>query len=149
MSKVNDSRKRAMGRKVVEALGGSDAARGKRVAMLGLTFKPNTDDMRDSPAIAIAQTLDDAGISVAAFDPEGMELARPLMPEVEMVGDPYAAIEGADAIVIVTEWDAFRALDLDRVKALAKAPVLVDLRNIYKAHEMRSAGFAYTSIGRP
>lgn len=149
VSKVNDSRKRAMGRKVVEALGGSDAARGKRVAMLGLTFKPNTDDMRDSPAIAIAQTLDDAGISVAAFDPEGMELARPLMPEVEMVGDPYAAIEGADAIVIVTEWDAFRALDLDRVKALAKAPVLVDLRNIYKAHEMRSAGFAYTSIGRP
>ena len=149
VSKVNDSRKRAMGRKVVEALGGSDAARGKRVAMLGLTFKPNTDDMRDSPAIAIAQTLDDAGISVAAFDPEGMELARPLMPEVEMVGDPYAAIEGADAIVIVTEWDAFRALDLDRVKALAKAPVLVDLRNIYKAHEMRSAGFAYSSIGRP
>ncbi|EZP80199.1 UDPglucose 6-dehydrogenase [Novosphingobium resinovorum] len=149
VSKVNDSRKRAMGRKVVEALGGSDAARGKRVAMLGLTFKPNTDDMRDSPAIAIAQTLDDAGISVSAFDPEGMELARPLMPEVEMVGDPYAAIEGADAIVIVTEWDAFRALDLDRVKALAKAPVLVDLRNIYKAHEMRSAGFAYTSIGRP
>lgn len=149
VSKVNDSRKRAMGRKVVEALGGSDAARGKRVAMLGLTFKPNTDDMRDSPAIAIAQTLDDAGISVSAFDPEGMELARPLMPKVEMVGDPYAAIEGADAIVIVTEWDAFRALDLDRVKALAKAPVLVDLRNIYKAHEMRSAGFAYTSIGRP
>ncbi|AOR77397.1 UDP-glucose dehydrogenase family protein [Novosphingobium resinovorum] len=149
VSKVNDSRKRAMGRKVVEALGGSDAARGKRVAMLGLTFKPNTDDMRDSPAIAIAQTLDDAGISVSAFDPEGMELARPLMPKVDMVGDPYAAIEGADAIVIVTEWDAFRALDLDRVKALAKAPVLVDLRNIYKAHEMRSAGFAYTSIGRP
>jgi len=149
VSKVNDSRKRAMGRKVIEALGGADEARGKRVAMLGLTFKPNTDDMRDSPAIAIAQTLDDAGVSVAAFDPEGMELARPLMPEVEMVGDPYTAIEGADAVVIVTEWDAFRALDLDRVKALAKAPVLVDLRNIYKPHEMREAGFDYASIGRP
>lgn len=149
VAKVNDSRKRAMGRKVIEALGGADAARGKRVAMLGLTFKPNTDDMRDSPAIAIAQTLDDAGVAVAAFDPEGMELARPLMQSVEMTADPYAAIAGADAVVIVTEWDAFRALDLDRVKALAKAPVLVDLRNIYKPQEMRDAGFAYSSIGRP
>jgi len=149
VAKVNDSRKRAMGRKVIEALGGIDAARGKRVAMLGLTFKPNTDDMRDSPAIAIAQTLTDAGVAVAAFDPEGIELARPLMPEVEMVGDPYAAITGADAVVIVTEWDAFRALDLDRVRAIANAPVLVDLRNIYKPDEMRKAGFTYTSIGRP
>ncbi|KQM14730.1 UDP-glucose dehydrogenase family protein [Novosphingobium sp. Leaf2] len=148
VAKVNDSRKRAMGRKVIEALGGHDAARGKRVAMLGLTFKPNTDDMRDSPAIAIAQTLTDNGVSVAAFDPEGMESARALMAEVEMVGDPYAAITGADAVVIVTEWDAFRALDLDRVKALANAPVLVDLRNIYKPEDMRAAGFAYTSIGR-
>ena len=146
--KVNDSRKRAMGRKVVDALGGLDAARGKRVAMLGLTFKPNTDDMRDSPAIAVAQTLADAGVEIAAYDPEGMEIAAPLMPEVEMKDDPYAAIEGADAVVIVTEWNVFRALDLNRVKQLANAPVLVDLRNIYKPSDMREAGFEYTSVGR-
>ena len=146
--KANDSRKRAMGRKVIDALGGVDAARGMKVALLGLTFKPNTDDMRDSPAIAVAQTLTDAGVKVAAYDPEGMELARPLMPEVRMCPDPYAAIEGADAIVIVTEWDAFRALDLTRVKQLAKAPVMVDLRNIYNPVDMRAAGFAYTSVGR-
>ena len=146
--KVNDSRKRAMGRKVVDALGGLEAARGKRVAMLGLTFKPNTDDMRDSPAIAVAQTLADAGVEIAAFDPEGMEIAAPLMPEVEMKADPYAAIEGADAVVIVTEWDVFRALDLTRVKELAKAPVLVDLRNIYNPDDVREAGFHYTSVGR-
>ena len=146
--KVNDSRKRAMGRKVVDALGGLDAARGKRVAMLGLTFKPNTDDMRDSPAIAVAQTLADAGVEIAAYDPEGMEIAAPLMPEVEMKDDPYAAIEGADAVVIVTEWDVFRALDLKRVKQLAKSPVLVDLRNIYTPADVREAGFHYTSVGR-
>lgn len=146
--KVNDSRKRAMGRKVVEALGGAEQARGKRVALLGLTFKPNTDDMRDAPSIAIAQTLADAGVSVAAFDPEGMEQARPLMPEVEMKNDVYEAITGADAVVIVTEWDAFRALDFARVKALTNAPVLVDLRNIYKPADMREAGFTYCSVGR-
>jgi UDPglucose 6-dehydrogenase len=146
--KVNDSRKRAMGRKVLDALGGMDAARGKKVALLGLTFKPNTDDMRDSPAIAVAQTLTDAGVNVSAYDPEGMELARPLMPEVTMVDDPYAAIEGADAVAIVTEWDAFRALDLGRVKELAKAPVLVDLRNIYQPDDVRAKGFAYVSVGR-
>ena len=144
--KVNDSRKRAMGRKVLEALGGEP--RGKRVAMLGLTFKPNTDDMRDSPSIAIAQALADAGVAVAAYDPEGMEQARPLMPDVEMTTSPYQAIDGADAIVIVTEWDAFRALDLKRVKDIAKAPVLVDLRNIYDPEELRAAGFTYVSIGR-
>ena len=146
--KVNDSRKRAMGRKVLEALGGADNARGKKVALLGLTFKPNTDDMRDSPAIAVAQTLTDAGVAVAAYDPEGMELARPLMPEVVMCDDPYAAISDADATVIVTEWDAFRALDLARVKDIAKAPVLVDLRNIYNPEDVRSAGFTYDSVGR-
>ncbi|KPL69600.1 UDP-glucose 6-dehydrogenase [Erythrobacter sp. SG61-1L] len=144
--KVNDSRKRAMGRKVLEALG--KEARGKRVAMLGLTFKPNTDDMRDSPSIAIAQALTDAGVHVAAYDPEGMELAAPLMTEVEMTASPYEAIEGADAIVIVTEWDAFRALDLARVKQIAKAPVLVDLRNVYEPSEIRAAGFTYVSVGR-
>lgn len=147
--KVNDSRKRAMGRKVIEALGGTDEARGKKVALLGLTFKPNTDDMRDAPSIAIAQALGDAGVEVAAYDPEGMEQAAPLMPAVVMKPNAYAAIEGADAVVIVTEWDAFRALDLERIKTLAKAPVLVDLRNIYDPAEVRARGFAYTSIGRP
>ena len=146
--KVNESRKRAMGRKVLDAIGGHDGARGKKVALLGLTFKPNTDDMRDSPAIAVAQTLTDAGVEVAAYDPEGMDLAKPLMPDVTMCSDPYEAIEDADAIAIVTEWDAFRALDLDRVKSLAKAPVMVDLRNIYRPDDMRERGFAYTSIGR-
>jgi len=145
---VNDSRKRAMGRKVLDALGGADDARGKKVALLGLTFKPNTDDMRDSPAIAVAQTLTDAGVNVAAYDPEGMELAKPLMPQVVMCDDPYTAIEDADVTVIVTEWDAFRALDLERVKDLAKAPVMVDLRNVYNPADMRSAGFTYASIGR-
>ena len=104
--------------------------------------------MRDSPAIAVAQTLTDAGVEVAAYDPEGMDLAKPLMPDVTMCSDPYEAIEDADAIAIVTEWDAFRALDLDRVKSLAKAPVMVDLRNIYRPDDMRERGFAYTSIGR-
>ncbi|ROT96771.1 UDP-glucose/GDP-mannose dehydrogenase family protein [Altererythrobacter sp. FM1] len=149
VAKVNESRKRAMGRKVIESLGGVEAARGKKAALLGLTFKPNTDDMRDSPAIAIAQALTDAGVNVAAYDPEGMELAKPLMPKVVMCDDPYAAIEGADAVAIVTEWDAFRALDLDRVKELANAPVIVDLRNIYRPDDMRAKGFTYTSIGRP
>ncbi len=146
--KTNESRKRAMGRKVLEALGGAEAARGKKAALLGLTFKPNTDDMRDSPSIAVAQTLTDAGVSVAAYDPEGMEQAQPLMPEVKMCDDPYEAIEHADVVAIVTEWDAFRALDLTRVKELAKAPVLVDLRNIYNPDDVRAAGFSYTSVGR-
>jgi UDPglucose 6-dehydrogenase len=146
--KTNDSRKRAMGRKVIEALGGLEAARGRKVALLGLTFKPNTDDMRDSPAIAIAQALADAGVDVSGYDPEGMEQAAPLMPEVRMCDSPYEAIEGADAVAIVTEWDAFRALDLARVKSLANAPVMVDLRNIYKPDDMRAAGFEYVSVGR-
>ena len=146
--KVNETRKRAMGRKVLDAIGGAESARGKKVALLGLTFKPNTDDMRDAPAIAVAQALGDAGVTVAAYDPEGMKLAAPLMPEVIMCDDPYAAIEDADAVAIVTEWDAFRALDLGRVKILAKAPVLVDLRNIYSPQDVRDAGFEYSSIGR-
>jgi UDPglucose 6-dehydrogenase len=147
--KVNDTRKRAMGRKVVDALGGFDEARGKKAALLGLTFKPNTDDMRDSPSIAVAQTLMDAGVTVAAYDPEGMEQARPLLPGVTMCANAYEAIEGADVVVIVTEWDAFRALDLKRVKELANAPVMVDLRNVYKPGDMRAAGFDYVSVGRP
>ena len=149
--KVNDSRKRAMGRKVIETLnlaGANGQVRGKRVALLGLTFKPNTDDMRDAPSIAIAQTLIDAGVEVTAYDPEGMAIAAPMMPGVTMHANAYAAIEGADAVVIVTEWDAFRALDFARIKTLAKAPVLVDLRNIYQPTEIRAKGFEYTSIGR-
>ena len=149
--KVNDSRKRAMGRKVIEALGAKtcDAdVRGKKVALLGLTFKPNTDDMRDAPSLAIAQTLIDAGVEVAAYDPEGMALAGPMMPGVAMKNDAYAAIEGADAVVIVTEWDAFRALDFARIKQLARAPLLVDLRNVYEPEDMRAAGFDYVGIGR-
>ena len=156
VASVNESRKRAMGRKVIEALtdqsgiddGRSDSVRGKKVALLGLTFKPQTDDMRDAPSLAIAQALIDAGVEVSAYDPEGMELAAGMMPHVTMTKGPYEAIEGADAIVLVTEWDAFRALDLDRVKRIARAPVLVDLRNVYDPAEMRAAGFTYTSIGR-
>jgi len=148
VAKVNESRKRAMGRKVIEALGGMDAARGKKVALLGLTFKPNTDDMRDAPSIAIAQTLQDAGAEVSAYDPEGMDMAAPLMPGVDMAANAYAAIEGADAVVLVTEWDAFRALDFERVKSLARSPVLVDLRNVYRPDEVRAKGFAYSSVGR-
>jgi UDPglucose 6-dehydrogenase len=148
VAKVNETRKRAMGRKVLEAIGGSDGARGKKVALLGLTFKPNTDDMRDAPSIAIAQTLQDAGVDVVAYDPEGMEMAAPLMPGVTMAKSTYDAVTGADAIALVTEWDAFRALDLDRVKSLAKGAVLVDLRNVYRPDEVRAKGFAYSSIGR-
>ena len=148
VAKVNETRKRAMGRKVLEAIGGSDGARGKKVALLGLTFKPNTDDMRDAPSIAIAQTLQDAGVDVVAYDPEGMEMAAPLMPGVTMAKSTYDAVTGADAIALVTEWDAFRALDLDRVKSLATGAVLVDLRNVYRPDEVRAKGFAYSSIGR-
>jgi UDPglucose 6-dehydrogenase len=146
VAKVNDSRKRAMGRKVIDALG--ENPRGKRVALLGLTFKPNTDDMRDAPSIAIAQALLDAGVEVVAYDPEGMAVAAPIMPDVKMAGSAYEALEAADAVAIVTEWDAFRALDLERMKQALKAPVVVDLRNVYEPADMRSRGFAYTCIGR-
>jgi len=146
VAKVNESRKRAMGRRVIEALG--ESPRGKRVALLGLTFKPNTDDMRDAPSIAIAQALADAGVDVVAYDPEGMEAAKAIMPEVKMAQSAYEAIEGADALAIVTEWDAFRALDLGRMKQAMKAPVVVDLRNVYEPAEMRARGFTYASIGR-
>lgn len=144
---VNDSRKRAMGRKILQAMGGEP--RGKTVGLLGVTFKPNTDDMRDAPSIAIVQALQDAGVKVTAYDPEGMEAAKPLMPEVDFRSDPYAVAEGADAIALVTEWDAFRALDLGRLARAMAAPVLVDLRNVYQPDEVRRAGFRYSSIGRP
>jgi UDPglucose 6-dehydrogenase len=143
---VNDTRKRAMGRKIVAAMGGD--VRGKTVAILGLTFKPNTDDMRDSPAIAIIQSLQDAGATIRAFDPEGMELAKPLLGQVVYCEGPYEAVEGADGVAIVTEWNEFRSLDLERVRSLLKSPVLVDLRNIYRPEEMEKVGLSYSSIGR-
>jgi UDPglucose 6-dehydrogenase len=144
---VNDSRKRAMGRKILHALGND--VRGKTVGLLGVTFKPNTDDMRDAPSIAIVQALQDAGVQVVAYDPEGMAAAKPLMPHVIFRDDPYAVADKADALALVTEWDAFRALDLQRIARLMTAPVLVDLRNVYQPEEARRLGFAYSSIGRP
>jgi UDPglucose 6-dehydrogenase len=135
-----------MARKVITALGGS--VRGKRIALLGLAFKPNTDDMRDAPSLAIVASLAGDGANVHVYDPESMEQARPLMPEVTFHDNAYAPIEGADALVIVTEWDAFRALDLDRVKKLLKTPVIVDLRNIYRPADIRKRGFTYHSVGR-
>ncbi|WP_408589588.1 UDP-glucose dehydrogenase family protein [Novosphingobium sp.] len=143
---VNDQRKRAMGRKVIRALGGD--VRGKTIAVLGLTFKPNTDDMRDSPAIAVIQTLQDAGATIRAFDPEGMEQAAKVLADVEYCSDAYSTMPNSDALVIVTEWDAFRALDLKRVKGLLKQPVLVDLRNIYPRELVEQHGFSYTAVGR-
>ncbi len=144
---VNDSRKRAMGRKIIQAMGGE--ARGKTVGLLGVTFKPNTDDMRDAPSIAIAQALQDAGANVVAYDPEGMEAAKSVMPGVTFKSDPYAVAEGADALALVTEWDAFRALDLAKIAKTMNSPVLVDLRNVYKAEEAVRHGLRYSSIGRP
>jgi len=145
--KVNDARKKAMGDKILRAMDSQDL-KGKTIGVLGLTFKPNTDDMRDAPSLDIVAALQAAGAAVQAFDPEGHE-ARQLLPGVTFRDDPYAAAEGADALVIITEWDQFRALDLDRVKLLMKRPVMVDLRNIYKPDDLRARGFAYTSVGRP
>ena len=143
---ANDLRKRAMGRKIVNALGGD--ARGKKVALLGLTFKPNTDDMREAPSIAIVQTLIDAGAIIHAHDPEGMEEAHKLLPDVIMTDSAYAAADGADAVALVTEWDAYRALDLKKLRAAMKGDALVDLRNIYRPADAEAAGFAYSSVGR-
>ncbi len=143
---ANDLRKRAMGRKIINALGGD--VRGMKVALLGLTFKPNTDDMRDAPSIAIVQTLLDAGAVVHAHDPEGMEEAAKILPDVVMEGSAYAAAQDADAVALVTEWDAYRALDMGRLRRAMKGNVLVDLRNIYRPAETQAAGFDYISVGR-
>ena len=144
--RVNDQRKKAMAQKVIAAMGGNLA--GKKVGVLGLTFKPNTDDMRDAPSLDIIPALQAAGATISAFDPEGEREARHLLQDVDFASDPYAAAKGADAVVIITEWDQFRALDLDRLKADMIAPVLVDLRNIYNPAEVRRQGFHYTSVGR-
>ena len=143
---VNDQRKRAMGRKIIAACGGS--VRGKTIAILGLAFKPNTDDMREAPALAIVTALQDGGARVRGYDPEAMEQARQLLPDMTFADSAYACVEGADAVAILTEWDEFRALDLARLKSLLKAPVLVDLRNIYTIGETRQIGINYSSIGR-
>jgi UDPglucose 6-dehydrogenase len=144
---VNDQRKRAMGRKVIAALGGD--VRGKTVGVLGLTFKPNTDDMRDAPSIAIIQTLRDAGAVIRAYDPEGMDMARTLITGIDYCEDAYAVAEGAHCVVLITEWNAFRSLDLARLKSVMAEPHLVDLRNVYRRHEVEAAGFEYASVGRP
>ena len=143
---VNDARKKAMAGRVETTLGAAVA--GKTVALLGLTFKPNTDDMRDAPSLDIAQALIAAGAQVQAFDPEGMPEAAKLLPDVKMKANAYDAVEGCDVAVIVTEWDRFRALDLDRIKLLMKQPVLIDLRNIYRPDDMARRGFKYSGIGR-
>ena len=144
---VNAARKQRMAAKIVAHCGGSVA--GKTLAVLGLTFKPNTDDMRDAPSLDIVPALVEAGAGVRAYDPEGLEEAKKLLDGVTWCEGAYEAMEGADALVIITEWNAFRALDLARVKALMKAPVMIDLRNIYDPREMSAAGFDYTGIGRP
>lgn len=143
---INESRKRAMARKVIAACNGM--VRGKTVAVLGLTFKPNTDDMRDAPSLSIIQALQDAGACIRAYDPEGMEAARPMLRDVTFASGPYEAAEGAAAVVIVTEWDALRALDLPRLKGVMQGNVLVDLRNIYRPDVAEAAGFIYDSVGR-
>ena len=143
---VNDQRKRAMARKVLNVCGGT--VRGKTIAVLGLTFKPNTDDMRDSPAISLITALQDNGARIHAFDPEGMDQARQILDDLTFFYDPYSCCEKADALVIVTEWDAFRALDLDRIKSALLTPIMVDLRNIYDPAEMARRGFVYNGIGR-
>jgi UDPglucose 6-dehydrogenase len=143
---VNEDRKQAMAERVVAACGGS--VEGKTIAVLGLTFKPNTDDMRESPSLDIVPALQRAGATVRAYDPEGMEEAAKLLPGVAFCSDAYDAMTGADAVAIITEWNQFRALDLDRALALLKAPVMIDLRNIYRPEELDGTGFIYHSIGR-
>jgi len=143
---ANDERKKSMAQRIVAASGGN--VKGKTVAVLGLTFKPNTDDMRDAPSLEIIPGLQAAGALVRAFDPEGMRESKSLFKDVYFAKDAYDAMEGADALVIVTEWNEFRALDVRRVKSALKTPLLIDLRNIYVPEEMRQAGFVYHSIGR-
>ena len=142
---VNETRKRAMARKVAAALGGSLS--GKIIAVLGLTFKPDTDDMREAPSIALITGLQDLGATVRAFDPAGMEQAKKILPEVIYSEGPYECAEGAEALVIVTEWEQFRALDLTVLKQVMARPVIVDLRNIYSSAEIIRHGFTYASVG--
>ena len=142
---VNEQRKRGMAKKVIAACGGS--VRGKTIALLGLAFKPNTDDMRDAPSLAIVTALEDAGAKVRAHDPAGMDQARAQLPDVTLCADPYECARGAEALVIVTEWDAFRALDFNRLAELMASPSIVDLRNVYRPEDVRRRGFRYVGVG--
>jgi UDPglucose 6-dehydrogenase len=144
---VNDNRKRAMARKVSGAVGGN--LRGKTVAVLGLTFKPDTDDMREAPSIPLVTSLLDMGAKVRAHDPVGMEMARRELPDIEYCDDPYLCARGADALVLVTEWAQYRAIDLERLKNELAHPVVIDLRNVYRPEDMAAHGFIYDSVGRP
>jgi UDPglucose 6-dehydrogenase len=143
---INNRRKKSMAAKIVHACGGD--VTGKTIAILGVTFKPNTDDMRDSPSLDIIPALQAAGANVRAYDPEGMEEAGQILPDVAWCENAYATMEGADAVALLTEWNEFRGLDLARVKALLRKPVMVDLRNVYNPEEMVAAGFSYSCIGR-
>jgi UDPglucose 6-dehydrogenase len=143
---VNDTRKRAMAKKVSSIFGG--VLRGKTIAMLGLTFKPNTDDVREAPSLALVTALQDMGARVRAYDPVGMEQAKQVLADVTYCRDPYDCVEEADAVVIVTEWEQFRALDLERARDLMACPVMVDLRNVYLPEDVKKHGFAYISVGR-
>lgn len=144
---ANDARKRRMVNKVVAALGGD--VHGLKLCVLGLAFKPNTDDMRDAPSLTIIPRLADKGAEIVAYDPEAMDEAKHLLPNIAYAPSAWDAIEGADAVIIITEWDEFRALDMKRVKSLVNAPNLIDLRNIYRADKMRELGFSYTNVGYP
>jgi UDPglucose 6-dehydrogenase len=144
---INEQRKRAMARKIIGACGGR--VRGHTIAVLGLTFKPDTDDMRESPAVAIITALQDAGAKVRAYDPQGMTQARAILPNIAYAEDAYRCAEDADALVFMTEWTAFRALDLRRIKTLLRRPIVVDLRNIFRPEDMARQGFTYISVGRP
>jgi UDPglucose 6-dehydrogenase len=144
---VNNARKKAMAQRVIKAMGGN--VKGKTIGVLGLAFKPNTDDMRDAPSLDIIPALQAAGARIKAYDPESMHEAGKALTEVEFCDGPYHAVDGADAMVLITEWDQFRALDLDRVKKLLKTPIVVDLRNVYQPSDMARRGFTYVSVGRP
>jgi len=143
---VNDQRKRAMARKVAVALGGD--LRGKTIAVLGLTFKPNTDDMREAPSISVITALKDLGAAVRAYDPAGMEQAKRLLPDITYASSAYACADGVDALVIITEWEQFRALDLGRLKGIMARPIVIDLRNVYRPDDMAKHGFFYHAVGR-
>jgi len=144
---VNKARKKAMAERVIQAMGGS--VKGKTIGVLGLAFKPNTDDMRDAPSLDIIPALQAAGARIKAYDPESMHEAGKMLTEVEFCDGPYHAIDGADAMVLITEWDQFRAIDFDRVKKMLKSPVVIDLRNVYQPSDMAKRGFRYVSVGRP
>jgi UDPglucose 6-dehydrogenase len=144
---VNDARKKAMAMRVINAMGGS--VKGKTIGVLGLAFKPYTDDMRDAPSLDIIPALQAAGARVKAYDPESMHEASKMLTEVDFCDGPYHAIDGADAMVLITEWDQFRAMDFERVKKLLKTPTVVDLRNVYQPSDMKRRGFNYVSVGRP